>query len=65
MLFRSCRYAYIDRDISVMSTHGISSTTDFEPERRKVMRKYFSAWEIFWYRALPLNKAKLRRSLGR
>lgn len=64
-LVHGCRYAYMDRDISVMSTQGVSSTTDFEPERRKVMKKYFSALEILRYRRVPLKLARLRRLFGR
>lgn len=64
-LIHGCPYAYIDRDIAVMSTHGVSSTTDFEPERRKVMKKYFSNAEILKYRAIPLKIARIRRFVGR
>ncbi len=52
-LVNKCNYIYIDREISVMSTEGLSWKTDFEKERRKVMEEYFSPMEIFWFRVIP------------
>jgi len=64
-LVHGCAYVYIDRDIAVMSTQGLSATTDFEPERRKVMKKYFTDAEILKYRSIPLKIAKIKRFVGR
>lgn len=63
-LVNKCSYVYIDRDISIMSTQGLSSTTNFEPERRQVMKDYFSIYEIYRYRVLPLMVGKLIKRIG-
>ena len=55
-----CRYRYIDRDISVMSTSGMSWSYDFEKERILAMKPFFSFWEILKWRILPHKYSKLR-----
>jgi len=45
-------YKHINRKISVMSMHGISSTYDYESERIEVMQKFFTKNEIFLYRSI-------------
>jgi len=52
-LVYDCKYLYLDREISVMSTQGLSWTTDYEKERIRVMKRYFSDYEIFRYRVIP------------
>jgi glycosyltransferase involved in cell wall biosynthesis len=48
------KYKYYDRDIAVMGTQGLSWTsTDWESERIKAMRAYFTTWEIRRYRVWP------------
>jgi glycosyltransferase len=49
-------YVYINRDISVMGTGGLSWTTTWEHERLAVMRQYFTTYEILRYRVVPLVK---------
>jgi glycosyltransferase involved in cell wall biosynthesis len=41
-----CKYLYCDRDIAVVSTRGLSSTTAWEAERISVMREYFNYYEL-------------------
>ena len=60
-LILHCKYIHIERNISVMSTHGISWTSNFESERIHVMKKYYSIWEILRYRTLPLRFMATRR----
>jgi len=62
-LKRKCNYRHIPRVISVMSSTGLSGTTDYEPERRHVMKEYFSYLEIFMYRLLPLLLVHLVKSV--
>jgi glycosyltransferase involved in cell wall biosynthesis len=52
-LEHKCRFQYLDREISVMSTQGKSWSTNFEKERIEVMKKYFSNYEIFRFRMIP------------
>ena len=52
-LINKCSYLHIDRSISIVSAEGLSSVTDFESERIKVMKKYFSNYEVFRYRVIP------------
>lgn len=61
-LVRKCRYKHIARVITIMSALGVSGTTPFETERRRVMKKYFSGLEILLYRVFPLA---LRNIMGR
>lgn len=56
-------YEYLDRDICVMATSGASWSTSWEPERRLVMRKYYSTFEILRNRALPMLWRRVRGSL--
>jgi glycosyltransferase involved in cell wall biosynthesis len=44
---------YLDRDITIMSTDGLSHTTVWEQERIEAMRKYYTPTEIFIWRKLP------------
>jgi glycosyltransferase involved in cell wall biosynthesis len=53
-------YIYFDRNISVMGTEGASWETNFEKERIEVMKDFFSFYEIFFYRLLPMTVKKLR-----
>ena len=52
-LVYKCKYLYLDREISVMSTQGLSWTTDYEKERIQAMKQYFNNYEIFKYRVMP------------
>ena len=52
-LVYKCRFHYLDREVSVMSTQGKSWTTNFEKERIKVMKKYFNNYEILRFRIIP------------
>ena len=54
-----CSHIHVNRDVSVMSMQGLSCTTNFEPERRSVMREYFNIYETYRYRVLPLMLKKL------
>lgn len=63
-LKHKCSYRYIDRDISIMAMQGLSSTTDFEPERRRVMKNYFSLYEIYLYRVFFPKALRLKNSLA-
>jgi glycosyltransferase involved in cell wall biosynthesis len=55
------RSKYIDRDISIMSTDGLSHTTKWEDERIEVMSKYYSPAEIFlWRKLTKIIKSMLR-----
>lgn len=60
---------YIDRDIAVIGMQGVSHTVKFEPEKRTALRRYYSEYEIFLYRVLPLNvrfaKEQIRRLVKR
>jgi len=56
-----CRYCHIDRDISVMSTSGLSWSTDFEKERIQVMKNYYSFGEILRWRIIPNLLQKLSK----
>ncbi len=47
------RSKYINRDIAIMSTDGLSHTTAWEEERIEAMRKYYTPAEIFFWRKLP------------
>lgn len=58
-------YLYIDRDISVMGTSGVSWKKRFEKERMQAMRDFFSYWEIFKWRFIPANLVKLTNLLMR
>ena len=60
-LVRKCKYLYIDREISVMSTNGKSWVTNFEKERVRAMKKYFSNYEIWRYRMIPYKIARLKQ----
>lgn len=44
---------YIDRDIAIMGTDGLSRTTKWEEERLHAMKKYYTPTEIFLWRRLP------------
>lgn len=54
-LNKNINYKYINRDIAVMNTKGISWTTDWEAERLDVMKKYFNFLEIILYRMIPMK----------
>jgi len=56
----NCRNRYINRIISVIGKEGLSNTTPFEKERNKVMKKYYSCYEIFKLRILPLKKRAIK-----
>lgn len=60
-LILECQYFYVDRTISVMSTSGLSWSTDFEKERIRAMKNYYSLGEIVRWRILPYHLQKLRR----
>ncbi len=58
----------IDRTLSVIGMEGVSHMVDFEAEKRKALRQYYSGAEVFRYRIAPLGwrrvKAAIKRSLG-
>jgi len=57
-------YQYIDRDIAVMGTEGLSWTSaDWESERIDAMRPYFTRYEILRYRVLPHKMQPVARTL--
>ena len=58
-----CPHLYLDRDITVMATQGVSWTNDFETERMEVMKRYLSNYEIYKYRVIPMKLNKLMPSL--
>ena len=58
-----CQYRYFDRDISVMSTSGLSWSTDFEKERIRAMKKYYTFWEILRWRIIPHKFQKYRKHI--
>ncbi len=65
-----CKYRYYDKDIAIVSTQGLSSTTTgWEAERIKVMKNYFNYYEILRYRVIPRRlrvlKSLLRRNFRR
>jgi len=49
------QWVYLDRDIAVMDTGGLSWNKPFEWERLRVMTRYFSPLEILRYRVLPVT----------
>ncbi|MBU2582671.1 MAG: glycosyltransferase [Alphaproteobacteria bacterium] len=55
----------LDRTIAVIGMEGVSHMVDFEPEKRKALRQYYTAAEVLRYRAAPLvlrrAKARLKR----
>lgn len=55
------RCLHLNRIIVIFSTDGRSWSTKWESERRTVMRKYFSPWEIMVYRAMPMAARRLRQ----
>ena len=54
---------YIDRDIAIMSTEGLSRTTRWEEERIAAMQKYYSPAEIFLWRKLPKMLKSMKKLL--
>jgi glycosyltransferase involved in cell wall biosynthesis len=57
-------YQYIDRDIAVMGTEGLSWTSaEWESERIDAMRPYFTWYEMLRYRILPHNMEPVARTL--
>ena len=60
----SCSHEYIKRYISVMATNGVSWTNDFETERIKIMRQYYSLYEIIKWRVIPYWFKRLKRIVG-
>lgn len=56
-------YLYYDRDICLMGTSGRSWTTDWEAERRQVMKQYFNTFEILHLRSIPILVKHLKRFL--
>ena len=58
-LVQNCRYLYIDRNISIMSTSGLSWTSDLEKERITAMKDFFTPMEIFEWRILPQRLRKI------
>jgi len=59
------KYQYIDRDIAVMGTKGLSwTTTDWEKERVEVMKDYFTSYEILRHRTLPMKKLAMKRAMN-
>lgn len=63
LLGNHCNYYYYARKISLFSAEGISNQVNFESERRSAMKKYFSTWEIFLYRSLPLFLKKIKNKI--
>jgi len=58
------KYRYVDRDIAVMGTRGLSWTAkDWEDERIRAMRAYFTTWEILRYRVWPRRIQRARKAL--
>jgi glycosyltransferase involved in cell wall biosynthesis len=59
-------YRYIDRDIAVMGTHGLSwTTTEWESERIEAMEAYLTKYEILRYRVWPRKLEPVARVLSR
>lgn len=44
---------HVDRDVSIVGVDGRSWVTAWEDERLRMMRRYYSAFEIFCWRTLP------------
>lgn len=44
---------HLDRVIAVFGLNGLSGTINWREEKRRVMRKNFSRWELFRWRKLP------------
>lgn len=59
----SVRWRHLDRYISVMGTGGASWNSHWERERLRVMRRYFSWYEIFLYRILPQLRQRVHRTV--
>jgi glycosyltransferase involved in cell wall biosynthesis len=53
-----CAYRYVDRNITVMATTGMSWMTHFEEERIQVMKLQYTCDEILNLRLIPLIKQK-------
>lgn len=60
-----CTYVYLDRNISIMSTDGLSWTTNFEKERLKAMKPFYSNGEIFWWRIVPQTIKNIKNTIYR
>jgi len=59
-----CNYRYVDRDIAVMGTQGLSwSTSDWERERIQAMKPYLTTYEILRYRVWPRRMQSLATKL--
>jgi glycosyltransferase involved in cell wall biosynthesis len=58
-------YRYVDRDIAVMGTEGLSWTdSDWESERIEAMQPYLTKYEILRYRVLPHRMQPVARRLN-
>jgi glycosyltransferase involved in cell wall biosynthesis len=64
VLTHHCTYVYLDRNISIMRTNGLSWTTNFERERMKAMKPFFSYAEIIWWRLFPQTIIKIKKGLS-
>ena len=56
---------HIERDITLVSTAGLSHTTEWEDERITAMRNYYTPAEIFLWRRLPRKMKSMANYLKR
>ena len=61
----NCNYLHLNRNISVMSTKGLSWTSNYERERLRVMKNYFTNYEILRYRIIPRNSVSVKNWFNR
>lgn len=54
---------YLDRDIAIIGTEGLSRSTVWEAERIEAMKKYYSPREIWCWRILPRTVKTLIRKV--
>lgn len=47
------RSHHMDRDIAIISTDGLSWSTNWRDEKRRCLRANYTAWELFRWRKLP------------
>lgn len=55
------RARHVERNIAVIGTGGLSHATDWGPEKRRVLRRYYSPTEIFFWRVIFKRTARIRR----
>lgn len=53
----------LDRIISIIGMEGLSHSVDFEAEKRRALRQYYSSAEILTYRILPLSLRRAKSTI--